>query len=948
MSETMRHLTLVFASLCLLATTVHADIADGLIAYWPLDEGSGTITADVSGSGSEGAVHGGPNWVDGKFGSALEFDGSDDYVDCGNPSILDFGTSDFTISAWVNSTDVGGETVVAKGGDNSGGIRWRFRVYGTTPQIVLDDNATKRDPPGSIDVTDGDWHHMLALRRGTSVRVYVDGVEDPVTTGHSESTLPADYDLSGTSQHNAYIGCLTLHDTGEIAKFFAGVIDDVAIWNRALTPEEISFLWNNGEGNPPALVNRAVASQPSPEDGAMDVWRDTVLSWTPGIYSPNTNGHIVYFGETFDGVDTASDGAMQDANTFDPGRLAFDQTYYWRVDEVNGVPDHTVHKGPIWQFTTEPAAIPITSGITATASSSFDSSVPENTINGSGLLNDLHGTAADDMWISADLPATIEYAFDRVYKLHELWIWNANQNTEALVGFGAKDVVIETSVDGETWVAMEGVGPLAQGTGEEGYAHNTEIDLGGAIAQFVRVTVNSVHGIALQTSLSEVRFYYIPTFARKLEPADGAVLDDVDVALVWRNGREAAEHEVYLGIAENAALVSAAEPAALEAIVPAEGAYDSYFASALNLSQTYAWKVVEVNAAESPSAWASPVTRFTTPEYLVIDDMEFYADEEFKEIWAFWVDGFDDPQSNGAVVGAGPDYLPESGIVHGGNQSLPVHFDNSTAPISEATRTFDEPQDWSWSGITTLVLYVYEGDENAGGELYVKINSDKVPLVNAGTYPAGFNPGWVQYNVDLTGMNVSSVGSLTIGVEGAGANGVIYVDDIRLYAEAPELTTMTLVGPVIEAESGVLTAPLDIFSDLPDASGGQYIMVPETTGNSNDEPASRDDGWAVYTIDIPADGDYLIAFRGAVLDSDSFWVNIPGMVVNDDTLDDSGWVQANALFGSQELSWDLVPESNGPDTDPAVFTLSAGQHELQISRREDGTVLDAIAIFAID
>ncbi|MCH8219215.1 MAG: hypothetical protein IH892_20855, partial [Planctomycetes bacterium] len=196
----------------------------------------------------------------------------------------------------------------------------------------------------------------------------------------------------------------------------------------------------------------------------------------------------------------------------------------------------------------------------------------------------------------------------------------------------------------------------------------------------------------------------------------------------------------------------------------------------------------------------------------------------------------------------------------------------------------------------------------------------------------------------------SNVSSLTIGVEGPGAQGVIYVDEIRLYAVAPALAALlSSVGPVIEAESGAITAPFTIRSDGRGASGGSYIHTDESVGNSSNDPPAPDDGWAVYTIDIPADGNYLIAFRGAVLNSDSFWVNIPGMVVNDNDLDDSGWVRSNGLFDGDEFVWDFVRDDAGDTTtDPIVFTLTAGQHELQIARREDGTALDAIAIFAVN
>ena len=132
------------------------------------------------------------------------------------------------------------------------------------------------------------------------------------------------------------------------------------------------------------------------------------------------------------------------------------------------------------------------------------------------------GARTTDMWQSAGIPSTIEYAVDRAYKLHEMWIWNSNQTIEAFIGFGGKDVVIEHSLDGESWTVLEGVGPLAQAPGTAGYAHNNTIGFGGVTAQHVRMTINSVQGFAPQASLSEVRFFSIPTSATRPDPDTGA------------------------------------------------------------------------------------------------------------------------------------------------------------------------------------------------------------------------------------------------------------------------------------------------------------------------------------------------------------------------------------------------------------------------------------------
>ncbi|MHC4804748.1 MAG: hypothetical protein ACYTBX_00615, partial [Planctomycetota bacterium] len=112
-----------------------------------------------------------------------------------------------------------------------------------------------------------------------------------------------------------------------------------------------------------------------------------VLSWKAGKYAAPTNGHKVYFSENIDDVKNGVGAITTSTTSYDPGRLDFSTTYYWRVDEVNGAPDYGVYEGNVWRFTTELLAYPIDGNkITATASSVKEASVgPENTINGSGL-----------------------------------------------------------------------------------------------------------------------------------------------------------------------------------------------------------------------------------------------------------------------------------------------------------------------------------------------------------------------------------------------------------------------------------------------------------------------------------------------------------------------------------------------------------------------------------
>jgi hypothetical protein len=208
------------------------------VAWWKLDSNAD----DSSATGANGTVVGEPVWVAGMIDGALELDGVDDYVDCGNPAVLDFGTGDFTISAWIKLTTVERATVYAKGGDNSGGIRYTLAMGESNDNkmtLTTDDDSSKRQARGDTVVNDGAWHHVVGVRSGNMSHVYVDGVLD------GSVDLPEGYDLSGTSQANALIGAITdaQDPTGAtLEKFFTGTIDDVRVYDLALSDAEIAAL----------------------------------------------------------------------------------------------------------------------------------------------------------------------------------------------------------------------------------------------------------------------------------------------------------------------------------------------------------------------------------------------------------------------------------------------------------------------------------------------------------------------------------------------------------------------------------------------------------------------------------------------------------------------------------------------------------------------------------
>ncbi len=437
------------------------------------------------------------------------------------------------------------------------------------------------------------------------------------------------------------------------------------------------------------------AKDPSP-DSVPDVPRDGTLSWTAGQYAKT---HNVYLGTSLADANTADPAKAvsqaQTGTTFQPaGPLEYGKTYYWRVDEVNAPPSNTVFKGDIWSFTVEPYAYPIT-GVTATASSSEKTtSGPANTINGSGLTGDLHSTAGTAMWLSSmtgPTPVWIQYQFDKAYKLYELWVWNHDTDFEPVLGYGIKDVTIETSTDGTTWTLFKDT-QFAQAPAVGGYAHNTTVDLGGVMAQYVRLTAKSNWSMVglKQYGLSEVRFFYIPVQARAPQPTGKDI--SVDSSLDWRSGRDVTSEKVYLGT-DKAAVSNGTATAQT---VTGHG----FDPGSLNFGTTYYWKVDEVGTATYPGA----VWSFTTQEYASIDDFESYTDAEGGRIYETWVDGW--TNNTGSVVGYLQAPFAERTVIHGGKQAMPFEFNNVKTPYySETQRTFDTPQDWTTNGADSLSLY---------------------------------------------------------------------------------------------------------------------------------------------------------------------------------------------------------------------------------------------------
>ena len=550
------------------------------------------------------------------------------------------------------------------------------------------------------------------------------------------------------------------------------------------------------------------AKNPVPASGAVDVLRDGALSWTPGVY-PAT--HNLYFGESAEDVNDATvpTAAGLTDPTYDHGRLEFDKTYYWRVDEVNTSPDKTVHAGKVWEFEVEPYAIQIPGSSIAVTASSFanDFSMPENTINGSGLGEDnTHGISSETMWFTAsvDLDPWIQFEFDTVQKLDVMRVWNSNSAAEVAIGWGVKDVEFAYSTDGENWDVLADANQLSRAPGSPAYNTYDTIAFGGVAAKFVRLNIASNWGgILMSYGLSEVQFDMIPAAARTPDPADGDTGVLPNAVAAWRAGREAAQHTIYVSTDQNEVADGLAPSVTSNTNSVDMSQFD------LAMGTTYYWRVDEVNEAEAVSVWAGPVWSFTTTDAIAVDDFESYNNFSPDRPFQSWLDGFgysaDEHFPNGYAgngTGAGighdiwslnsPHYdgdIMETTIaMPGSGQSMPFYYTNTGGTASETQHTFSPAQDWTVGGAQTLSIAFY-GQAGNTGTLYAKINGVKL------TYPHDASnltiAAWQAWNIDLSTVstNLASITEMAIGVDGGSAAGMILIDDLRLHAEAGELIT---------------------------------------------------------------------------------------------------------------------------------------------------------------
>jgi len=274
-------------------------MSDGLVAYWRLDEASGSVASDSSGNGYDGTLMNmdDSDWVPGLAGNALEFDGVNDYVTTDAVCTAIAG-SNVTVSAWMKAPALNPAVqfmiaINSATGDN----KLMFGTKTNTATLSFaDSEPIWRDTTATV--IDNAWHHIAFVLNDSAdtVDVYVDGSQELSFT--STVSIAADDLLSLAQEYDA--GLTT-------SEFYSGQLDDVRVYDYALNADEIERLYN-----PPGLLAHwkldettgAVAA-----DGSVNDYEGTLVNMDNSDWVSGKTGNAL----DFDGVNdyVAVDGICE-------------------------------------------------------------------------------------------------------------------------------------------------------------------------------------------------------------------------------------------------------------------------------------------------------------------------------------------------------------------------------------------------------------------------------------------------------------------------------------------------------------------------------------------------------------------------------------------------------------------------------------------------------------
>ncbi len=875
-----------------------------LVGYWKLDEGAGAEFWDETTYWHDGTIapvnESQVRWTtDGYEGNALEFvtaSGPFTLCDVTMPSGM-LNVSQASYSLWMKMPTV-------------------FQAWGIIFVMIGQTDDHSLEPDGAADVfvgrpiwfgssgaklNDNQWHHVAVVYDSSvsTITLYLDGHRAASSAGSLSdpiSTLRIGGPRSdGRSQWRRFIG----------------VLDEVAVWNHALSATDIenvfwvgpqwlrfathpqpaneatvgstnlTLVWTAGEtatghhvyisqseedvrnstgdsdrgmttetsfpGYPFELgktyfwrvdeieadevtvypgavwsftVSAKLASQPVPADGAILVDPNATLSWTAGSGAAS---HSVYLGTDPNAPSLVSQG--QTGTTYDPAQLEFGTTYFWRVDEFDGVDTHV---GERWSFKTTPdiqAADPnfvgwwtfdhdenhiaidwsgnahhgeifgepnrvagykltglsfdgvddrvevpqvITADLTLMAWMKTDAPGPAGTTGreGSGLFWSDHAGGGDHFSVAV---VGTKLAFETGPGGNPTTF----SNRDVVTGEWVHVAVTRLDDSSQVQILVDGtVDAVGTHTGDKNVGSNPLIEIGANTldARYFRGQIDEVRVYSRVLTSEEIvaAMRGDPALAWNPRPAMNQVIDiQYNKPLTWSAGEKAAQHDVYLGT--DKAAVQAATPETGEVYAGRQVETTCDLASPLAWDTGYFWRVDEI--ADDGTVTKGNVWNFTVADYLIVDDLESYTDnmDANEAIFQTWTDGYGS-SDNGSQVGYTDSPFAERAFVHSGRQSMPLQYTNlGDIVVSEARRSWTSPQDWSVHGLGRIVLYVRGGADNVAMPLYVTITDAAGRSATAVNADANIvlATDWAEWSIAfsvLSPVDMAQVETMVIGL----------------------------------------------------------------------------------------------------------------------------------------------------------------------------------------
>jgi hypothetical protein len=607
-----------------------------LVGWWKLDdENSGTTVPDYSGHDNHGTINGDPEWVGGMIGGALELDGTDDHVALPIGSVISSLTNS-TFMTWVDFSNAGGSWQrIFDFGSNT--TAYMF----LTPRIGLDGamrfaitigggGAAEQMATAPSTLPSG-WYNVAVTINADNdtIGLYLDG---SLVAENTAATLTPS-DLGNTT--NNWLG----RSQYSADAYFDGSLDDFRIYDYALSQSEL-----RRAAAPPE------AWSPSPANGTLvDPTEFVECTWRAG---GDAAQHRVYWcvGDDPNLLALVATKPLAEPN-YDPGTLAFETSYCWRVDEVNGL---DVVTGNVWKFSTVREAgmgsilveqwlnlLDLAAG-NDLRDLTDDPRYPDNPDtsyevpsfdSGTGLADNyggrIHGwlipdTTGDyrfwlttddagELWLnpdSADPSGAELIAYIPADNWADPYTWNTHTTQDSNNVAGG---LIHLEADQRYYIC----GLWKEGTGSD----HCQVAWQGPDQPLAPVNGSDD---------AVIDGYYLMPFTRlwasNPKPRHRQELSAEDVTLLsWRPGIEAATHDVYFGtslsdVNESATPVATGLALDVNYYDPNPGPFDVN-SEPITWETSYFWRIDEVNGSD---IWTGGIWWFRTTNYALLDDFESY------------------------------------------------------------------------------------------------------------------------------------------------------------------------------------------------------------------------------------------------------------------------------------------------------------------------------------